>query len=84
MTDYDWKSLEGPPLLASDKSFDEAMAQKLLQMTQRVPERLNREMFMDGISLPVPRPGFLTRARRYFSTLWQAIRGDDPYDVDGY
>lgn len=63
---------------------------KMEQMKRDSIRLLNADLFRDAGPRIPPKPltwrerltRRVTRAKAYFSTLWKALKGDDPYDVD--
>lgn len=69
-------------------SFD-LVAAHMERLKADMIAELNRDLFSDGTTRPAPpltwRQRFRLRMGRissYFATLWRALKGDDPYDVD--
>ena len=67
----------------------DAIAAMMERAKREHMRELNRQLFASGSGAAIPyrvtwrswlRLRFL-RVRRYCVTLWQALRGDDPYDV---
>jgi len=81
MKDYDWKTVESEPVdLDRELPRFDLVATKWASYRDSVKAQLNADLFRDGLSLERPRVPWRMRVRIYFSTLWMAIRGIDPYD----
>lgn len=68
----------------------EMLASRLEAAKRQALIRLNRELFADGGQTYAPAPSTwrtrlrsrLAPIRGYLSTLWRALKGEDPYEHD--
>jgi hypothetical protein len=74
--------------MSESTPFD-LLAAKLEAAKAEHMRMLNEQLFADGVGVPVRPLTWRDRVRRrvarvrgYVSTLWRALKGDDPYDVD--
>lgn len=72
------------------EAFD-LLAAKIEHAKRQMQDEFERQLFTDGLGMhmPVRRLTWrerlqrrLWRVRGYFSTLWMALKGQDPYDYD--